>query len=385
MNFVFISPHFPPNFYNFCVELKKAGATVLAIGDTPQSEFRQELKDSITEYAQVDMSNYDKVYKAIALFSSKYGKIDRIDSQNEHWLTLEAQIRDDFNIFGQKPKHLKINQSKLGMKTVYNEVGVPCVDAIPLSVSPDILGEFVNRNGYPFIIKPDKGVGASNTYKVENQDQLFNIIKDLPPGYVIEPFVKGQIVTFDGLADRNGEIIFFATFELSNDVLSSLKYQTDAFYFYNRYVDPQLERYGRATVKGFKLKERFFHCEFFKSPTGEYKAIEINVRPPGGYAIDMMNYSCDINLYNIYAELAVKNNASLTYERKFNVATVLRRDRFHYTHSVEDVMKTLGTVAVEYKRLPEIFAAAMGNDTFILRHPDKQGLLDSIAYAMEKA
>ena len=48
-------------------------------------------------------------------------------------------------------------------------------------------------------------------------------------------------------------------------------------------------------------------------------------------------------------------------------------------------MKTLGSVAVEYKRLPEIFAAAMGNDTFILRHPDKQGLFDSIAYAMEKA
>ncbi len=385
MNYCFISPHFPPNWYNFCVELKKAGAKVFAIGDAPMSEFRQELKDSLTEYAQVDMADYDKVYRAIALFASKHGKMDRIESHNEHWLGLEARIRDDFNIFGQKPKHLKINQSKLGMKSVYNEVGVPCADAIPLSVSPDILGDFVNRNGYPFIIKPDKGVGASNTYKVENQDQLFSIIKDLPPGYVIEPFVTGQIVTFDGLTDKNGEILYFSSFELSMDVLTALKDQKDSFYFYNRYVDPQLERYGRATVKGFKLKERFFHCEFFKTPEGGYKAIEINVRCPGGYAIDMINYQCDMNIYKIYAELVVQGNNSLTYERKYNVASVLRRDRFTYAHSIDDVMKTLGPVAVEYKRLPEIFAAAMGNDTFILRHPEKQGLFDAVKYAMQWA
>ncbi len=384
MNYVFISPHFPPNFYNFCVELKNAGATVLSIGDAPYSEFRQELKDAITEYAQVDMTNYDKVYRAIALFASKYGKIDRIDSQNEYWLSLEAQIRQDFNIFGQKPKHLKVNQSKLGMKMIYDEVEVPCVEAMPVSVSPDILGDFINRHGYPFIIKPDKGVGASSTYKIENQEQMFHILKDLPPGFVIEPFVVGQIVTFDGLTDRNGDIIFYASFELSEDVLSSLKDQKDSFYFYNRYIDPVLEKYGRKVVKGFNVKERFFHCEFFKTPNGEYKAIEINVRPPGGYALDMQNYSCDINLYKIFAELVVKNFNMLTFERKYNVATVLRRDRFRYAHSPDEVMKTLGPVAVEYKRLPEIFAAAMGNDTFILRHPKHKELFEAVSFALQK-
>ena len=98
MNYVFISPHFPPNFYNFCVQLRNAGANVLGIGDGQYHEFRQELKDSLTDYAQVDMNNYDQIYHTILHFSHKYGKIDRVDSQLEHWLGLEAQIRRDFDI-----------------------------------------------------------------------------------------------------------------------------------------------------------------------------------------------------------------------------------------------------------------------------------------------
>ena len=33
MNFVFISPHFPHTYWNFCDRLKKNGANVLGIGD----------------------------------------------------------------------------------------------------------------------------------------------------------------------------------------------------------------------------------------------------------------------------------------------------------------------------------------------------------------
>ena len=43
MNVVFLSPHFPPNWYHFVVALRRAGATVLGIGDAPFDELRAEL------------------------------------------------------------------------------------------------------------------------------------------------------------------------------------------------------------------------------------------------------------------------------------------------------------------------------------------------------
>ena len=228
-------------------------------------------------------------------------------------------------------------------------------------------------------------MGAGNTFKIKTREQLDKFIEeDFDSDYIVEPFVVGKIVTFDGFTDRNGDIIFFGSFELSLDVLSALQKQRDSYYYYSKEIDERLVELGYSMVKGFGVKERFFHCEFFRTESGDYSAIEINVRPPGGYAIDMLNYSCDIDLYRAWAELVVNNKNTFSYERKYYVATVLRRDSIKYAHSTEEIMKNPETGALVYKRLPEIFAAAMGNDTFILRNEKLQPLLKAIDFALEK-
>ena len=42
MNFIFISPAFPQNYYNFCDRLKRNGFNVLGIGDTPYFELEND-------------------------------------------------------------------------------------------------------------------------------------------------------------------------------------------------------------------------------------------------------------------------------------------------------------------------------------------------------
>ena len=67
-NFIFISPNFPVNYWNFCRELKNNGLNVLGIGDQPYDDLSQELKDSLNEYYKVgSLENYDEVYRAVAL------------------------------------------------------------------------------------------------------------------------------------------------------------------------------------------------------------------------------------------------------------------------------------------------------------------------------
>ena len=99
MNVVFISPHFPLYFHNFCSRLKIRGVNVLGIGDADYHEISKETKVSLSEYYRVnDLENYDEVYKAVAYFISKYGRIDFIESQNEYWLETDAKLRSDFNV-----------------------------------------------------------------------------------------------------------------------------------------------------------------------------------------------------------------------------------------------------------------------------------------------
>ena len=44
MNVVFVSPHFPPNFYKFCVALRRAGANVFGIAEAPYDALLPELR-----------------------------------------------------------------------------------------------------------------------------------------------------------------------------------------------------------------------------------------------------------------------------------------------------------------------------------------------------
>ena len=91
MNVVFISPHFPLYFLNFCSRLKARGVNVLGIGDAAYDYISDDTKRALTEYYKVNnLEDYDEVYRACAYFTWKYGKIDWIESQNEYWLELEA-------------------------------------------------------------------------------------------------------------------------------------------------------------------------------------------------------------------------------------------------------------------------------------------------------
>jgi cysteine synthase len=66
-NFVFISPNFPTNYWQFCRELQGNGMNVLGIGDQPYDELMPELRESLNEYYKVgSLENYDEVYKASA-------------------------------------------------------------------------------------------------------------------------------------------------------------------------------------------------------------------------------------------------------------------------------------------------------------------------------
>ena len=101
MNFVFLSPHFPPNFYLFCVQLNNMGVNVFGLADEPYHLLNPALKSALREYYRVNnMHNYDELLRAMGFLTFRHGRLDRLDSQNEYWLETEARLRDDFNIFG---------------------------------------------------------------------------------------------------------------------------------------------------------------------------------------------------------------------------------------------------------------------------------------------
>lgn len=179
-NFILISPHFPDNFAPFAQRLKEQGFRTLGIADAPYEQLSQSLKENLVEYYRVDqMEDYQQVYRAVAYFAYKYGKIDRIESHNEHWLSLDARLRTDFNIPGYQIEDLPKIQTKSGMKEIFRSLGLTIAKGRVFTDQADALALAKELN-YPVIVKPNRGVGASDTYKIHSEEELKNFFHVLP-------------------------------------------------------------------------------------------------------------------------------------------------------------------------------------------------------------
>ena len=82
MNLVFISPHFPQTYWHFCAGARNNGLNVLGIADTNYENLPWELQACLTDYYKVNnLEDYDEVYRAVAWFAHKYGRIDWIEQR----------------------------------------------------------------------------------------------------------------------------------------------------------------------------------------------------------------------------------------------------------------------------------------------------------------
>ena len=133
MNFIFLSPNFPKTYYHFTQCLRNNGVTTLGIGDEPYDQLSQECRDSLVEYYKVSsLENYDEVYRAVAFFAFKYGRLDWLETNNEYWLLRDAQLRTDFNVTtGLQNQNIDGIKFKSKMKEYYAKAGVPTKESGP--------------------------------------------------------------------------------------------------------------------------------------------------------------------------------------------------------------------------------------------------------------
>ena len=386
MNFVFLSPHFPSHYVNFADRLKKMGVNVLGIAEAPYDSLTPQMKNSLTEYYRVEnMNNYDEMVRAIGYFIHKYGRIDKLESFNEHWLELDAKLRTDFNIVGTKYPDVMDTKRKYLMKKYFEKAKVPSARCHIVTTLEEGK-KFVKEVGYPVIVKPDVGVGAYATYPIKNEEELETFYRNYPPvQYVMEEFVNGMIVTFDGITDQNNNIIFVTSHSFPVPVMDTVNESRHLFYHSNRDIDKKLYDAGERIVKAFDTSARFFHFEFFKlaedkkglGKKGDYVALEVNMRPPGGIMPELMNYECDTDVYQIYADMVVHNKHFFDVENKFYGMYASRKNEKNYKNSHDDIMNRYGFNVMHHAVVDPIFAAVMGDYVYLMRAHSRE-LMDEI-------
>ena len=374
-NFIFISPNFPMTYWKFCRELKNNGMRVLGIGDSPYDDLLQELRDSLDEYYKVSsLENYDEVFKAVAFFTFKYGKIDWLESNNEYWLMRDAQLRTEFNITtGPKNPDMRKIKYKSAMKEYYAKAGIPTARYHLVEGLEDSL-EFAHTVGYPVVVKPDSGVGANNTYKLSSDSDLefFMEHKD-DEVYIMEEYIRGYVQTYDAIVDSKGHPLFESGNISPRSIMDIVNENTDSVYYLVKDLPEKIRSAGLRTVKAFGVKSRFIHLEFFVltedqeglGKEGDVLGLEVNMRPAGGYTPDMYNYSQETDVYKIWADMVCfDTNTKPTGAHHF-CAFYGRRDGTRYKLDDYEIMMKYAGHIVMNGRIPDALSGAMANQMYV--------------------
>jgi hypothetical protein len=339
------------------------------------------------------LEHYDEVFRAVAFFVHKYGRIDWLESNNEYWLERDAMLRTDFNIAsGFQTKDMPRVKFKSKMKPYYKKAGIKTAAYCFVTTFANCK-RFTDKYGFPVIVKPDNGVGANATYKLHSEQEVKSFIKSKTPGvkYIMEEFVEAEVNSYDAIIDSHGNPLFetgnVTPFSLMDVVNNS---DNSVYYIVNNPFD-DVRSAGRRAVKAFKVKSRFVHFEFFRltkdqrlGKKGEVVALEVNMRPAGGVSPDMMNYANSTDVYKIWADMIAYDSTLRTTGEKFYCAFAGRRDGKHFAHSEEEIYAKYGTHIQKSERIPRALSGAMADKMFLATFKTQEEMNEFYSFVLSE-
>ncbi len=333
MHVIFVEPRFPANQRFFVRALKQIGATVTAIGEGSKSSLDNEMRHLLTHYEEVhNVCDEEALLKAVSFVQSR-AHVDRLEATVEAHILPVAKVREEAEIPGMSYRAAYLCRDKPAMKEVLREGGIPCA-ASAGATTADEIRDFAERVGYPIVIKPRDGAGASGATRIGDDAELEAAIAESGIEYdgvevAVEEFIEGHEGFYDTLT-LGGEVVHDFITHYYPNVLHAMRTRwiSPQFITTNR-IDSvstydEVKEMGRKVIELLDLETTATHMEWFFGPKG-LKFSEIGCRPPGVRAWDLYNAGNDMDLYREWAMLICHGRPSQTPSRRYSAGIIALR------------------------------------------------------------
>lgn len=396
MNIVFVEPAFPANQRQFVRALAETGATVIGVGERQTEHLDDELKGWMSHYHQVGSVTDVPALTAATRWIQEQVWVDRLEATIEAHTMAAAQVREACTIPGTSVRTAWLCRDKPSMKQVLRDAGIPTAASAAVG-SLDEAQQFAARVGYPLILKPRSGAGASGTTRVDSDHELVAALGAFGPvdSVAIEEFVQGHEGFYDTIAVDGQVAVDFVSHYFPN-VLEAMRTRwiSPQFIATNRVdsVDDyrQLREMGGRVIRALGIDTSATHMEWFFGPKG-LRFSEIGCRPPGVGAWDLYSAGNEIDLYRQWAEVIVNGRPTAAPSRRFAAGIVALRPETDGTvtgYSGVDAIAGAYSEWIIDAHLPDpgtptqpVEAGYMANAYVRMRHPDYDvlhGMLDEV-------
>ncbi len=397
MNIILLEPSFPDNQKQFARALSEVGATVIGIGERPKDWLDDDVKGWLTHYEHVDsVTNDQAVERAVHWIQGRLW-VDRLEATVEAHTMTAARVREACSIPGTSVRTAFLCRDKPAMKQVLREAGVPCARSTG-ATSADEVRAFASEVGYPLIVKPPDGAGASGTHRVDDDADLERAIAasgvDRGVTVAVEEFMDGHEGFYDTIS-VNGHVVHEFVSHYYPNVLEAMR---------TRWISPQfiatnridgladydgVKEMGRRVIGALGIGTSATHMEWFSGPKGLVFS-EIGCRPPGVRAWDLYGVGNDLDMYREWAQIVVHGGTDRQASRRYAAGIVALRPEGDGTISgytgIDEMQRRFGDLVID-AHLPEpgtptqgVEAGYMANAWVRARHED----YDHLRYVLDE-
>jgi carbamoylphosphate synthase large subunit len=402
MHVALVEPAFPHYQREFARALKQVGAYVTGIGERPLQALGS-VAQYLDAYEQVpSVCHVPSMVAAVERIQQRGPWLDKIEATIEAHIEPAASVRQARGVPGLTPEQAVLCRDKPKMKAFLRSRGIPCAATAGVSSVAE-LKEFARQVGFPLIVKPRAGAGASGTYRIDDDAELIRVAQEcgLADGAPVaaEEFVSGHEGFYDTLTIDGAVRLDFISHYYPG-VLQAMR---------TRWISPQIvstnrvsaESYDELKVLGAKviaelgLGTTATHMEWFFGPKG-LKFSEIGARPPGVGQWDVYCAGNEFDLYRQWAMAVVHGRLDEQPSRRFASGLIaLRPDRDGRIvgyEGIDELQRDFGPAIVDAHFPPAgsptqpVEAGYMANAWVRVRHPDYDELrriLDAIGQRLQ--
>ena len=94
-------------------------------------------------------------------------------------------------------------------------------------------------------------------------------------------------------------------------------------------------------------------------------ALEVNMRPCGGFTPDMIDFAHNTDVYKIWADMVAFDRSTMPVGENAYCAFAGRRDGKDFVMSHKDILDKYGSHIKMVNRIPDVLAEAMGNQMYV--------------------
>ena len=294
-----------------------------------------------------------------------------------------AEVRQALGIDGPSVEVATNFRDKSRMKDALRRAGVPCARHRLCTTAAEA-EEFGRTQGYPLVAKPPAGAAAKNTFRVENGDELGQVLRVTPPSaakpLLLEEFIVGEEHSFDSVMIQ-GQPVWYS---LTHYRPGPLEVMQNPWIQWSVLLPREMEhpRYddirdvAYRALKALGMGTGLSHMEWFRRKDGSLAVSEVAARPPGAQFTTLISYAHDVDFYQAWGRLMALDRFDPPTRKYAAGIAYLRgqgRGRVARIRGLRALKEEFGPLIAEVK-LPQLgqhpASSYEGEGYVVLRHPD---------------